>query len=231
VASHSKPWVLRLLELKFRLGLFENPYVDPAAAALVVGSQEFQDAALDAQRRSMVLLENERSLLPLDASRRKVFVHGIAADVLSDYGLIAVEDPAQADLAVLRVSAPHQALHPGYFFGSRQREGSLAFEQGSADYELIKSTASKVPTVLIVHLDRPAILTEVKGYASALLGEFGASDRAVLDVLTGKAQPRGKLPFELPSSMSDVEAQLPDVPHDTRTPLYPIFFGRAFRGT
>ena len=82
-----------------------------------------------------------------------------------------------------------------------------------------------------MRLDRPAILTAIKDSSAALLGEFGASDRAVLDVLTGKAQPRGKLPFELPSSMSDVEAQLPDAPHDTRQPLYPIFFGRAYGAT
>jgi beta-glucosidase len=221
--------VRRILELKFRLGLFENPYVDPAAAAKVVGARDFQDAALDAQRRSLVLLENPRGLLPLVKTIRNVYVHGVDANALAAYGLTAVDDPAKADVAIVRVYTPHQMLHAGHFFGSRQREGSLAFEPGSPDYELIEATAHKVPTVVIVRLDRPAILTNIRETAGALIGEFGASDRAVLDVLTGKAQPQGKLPFELPSSMRDVEAQRPDTPHDSKKPLYPIFFGRSLR--
>jgi beta-glucosidase len=56
---------------------------------------------------------------------------------------------------------------------------------------------------------------------------FGASDEAVLDVLFGREQPEGRLPFELPSSMAAVKAQLPDVPHDSRDPLFP--FGHGLR--
>ena len=53
--------VSRILELKFRLGLFENPFVNAAKAAATVGAPAFRRAALDAQRRSLVLLENEVS--------------------------------------------------------------------------------------------------------------------------------------------------------------------------
>ena len=45
-------------------------------------------------------------------------------------------------------------------------------------------------------------------------------DRAVLDVLFGRAKPEGKLPFDLPSSMAAVLAQRSDVPFDTADPLY-----------
>jgi beta-glucosidase len=139
-----------------------------------------------------------------------------------------VSEPGQADVAILRVTAPHETLHPGYFFGSRQHEGALSFDTSGADYARISDVASKVPTIVVVRLDRPAILTDLRGKVRALIVEFGASDRAVLDVLTGKAAPHGKLPFELPSSMAAVEAQLPDTPHDSRAPLYPIHFGRSF---
>jgi len=47
-------------------------------------------------------------------------------------------------------------------------------------------------------------------------------------VLTGKAKPQGHLPFELPSSMAEVTAQLEDVPHDTAHPLYPFGFGLSY---
>jgi len=51
------------------------------------------------------------------------------------------------------------------------------------------------------------------------------SDAALIDVLTGRARPEGRLPFELPSSMDAVRAQRSDVPHDSARPLYP--FGLA----
>jgi beta-glucosidase len=40
--------------------------------------------------------------------------------------------------------------------------------------------------------------------------------------------PRGRLPFELPSSMAAVEAQAEDAPHDSEKPLYPIHFGLTY---
>lgn len=54
------------------------------------------------------------------------------------------------------------------------------------------------------------------------------SDEALLDVITGRAAVRGKLPFELPSSMAAVEAQRSDVPYDSARPLYPFGFGRSY---
>ena len=60
--------VTRLLVEQFRLGLFENPYVDAEAAGRIVGKPEFRARALDAQRRSVVLLKNEGdATLPLKA--------------------------------------------------------------------------------------------------------------------------------------------------------------------
>ena len=48
----------RLLRDKFRLGLFDNPYLDPDAAEATVGRPEFKAAGEAAQRRSLVLLKN-----------------------------------------------------------------------------------------------------------------------------------------------------------------------------
>ena len=60
----------RIARTKFQLGLFENPYVDAAAAGRIAGSAPFQAAGLDAQRRSLVLLENKKNILPLKATRK-----------------------------------------------------------------------------------------------------------------------------------------------------------------
>ncbi|MBK5296320.1 MAG: hypothetical protein JJE40_04115 [Vicinamibacteria bacterium] len=50
-------------------------------------------------------------------------------------------------------------------------------------------------------------------------------------MLTGRARAEGRLPFDLPSSMADVEAQSPGRPHDTRHPLYRIGAGGAANGS
>jgi beta-glucosidase len=221
--------VLRILDLKFRLGLFENPFVDPNKAATMVGAPAFRRAALDAQRRSLVLLQNQGNLLPLQKAVQKVFAPGMTASSLASRGLQQVKSPALADVAILRIGTPHEDLHPGFFFGSRQQEGALDFKAGSPDLNVVAEVSRAVPTIVVISLDRPAILTPLKDEAAALIGDFGASDDAVLDVLVGTARPEGRLPFELPSSMAAVEAQQPDAPHDSESPLYPIFFGLRYR--
>jgi len=72
----------RVLEVKFRLGLFENPYVDVDRAARVVHSQENQDLALRAGREGIVLLKNEKNLLPLKKNLKSVAVIGPDAENL-----------------------------------------------------------------------------------------------------------------------------------------------------
>jgi beta-glucosidase len=66
----------RVLELKFRLGLFENPYVNVDRAVQVVHSQAHQDLALRAGREGIVLLKNEKNLLPLKKDLKSVAVIG-----------------------------------------------------------------------------------------------------------------------------------------------------------
>lgn len=56
----------RILSLKFKLGLFENPYSEPRAAEQVVGRRAHKALALTAARKSMVLLKNQDALLPLE---------------------------------------------------------------------------------------------------------------------------------------------------------------------
>lgn len=214
----------RILLQKFELGLFENPYVDPAVAATTVGSAEFKQAALETQEHSMVLLSNKKQTLPLRGSH-KVFLVGIDAAAAKQAGLEPVASANEADFAIMRMDAPHQLLHPGYFFGSRQHEGDLDFKPGDAKLTEFEALSKKLPTVVAIYLDRPAILKPIVQGASAVLANFGASDDAVLAVVTGKAQPEGGLPFELPSSMAAVVAQKSDVPHDSAAPLFPIRFG------
>lgn len=223
--------VTRIMTQKFMLGLFENPFVDAAAAAHIVGRKQFQDEALAAQRRALVLLENRGKILPLSVTSatriKRVYLHRIDPAVAESLGWQVVSDPMQADVAIMRMDAPFETLHPGYVFGAMHHEGNLGFRDGDAEYETFKRVSAAVPTVVSIYLDRPAILTSLHA-ARALIVNFGVSDAALLDVLTGRARPEGRLPFELPSSMAEVSGQRSDVPHDTRHPLYRISFGRHY---
>lgn len=69
-----------ILEIKVRMGLFENPYVDEAKLERVITKPEHRKESRIAAQRSMVLLRNEGNLLPLSKSLKKVAVIGPLGD-------------------------------------------------------------------------------------------------------------------------------------------------------
>lgn len=94
--------VAKILEAKFRLGLFENPLVDLEKKDEIVFNSRHQETALEAARKSIVLLKNEGNLLPLDASKyKKVFITGHNADNQSILGDWAMEQPEEHVTTVL----------------------------------------------------------------------------------------------------------------------------------
>lgn len=212
--------VRRVMLIKFQLGLFDNPYVDEAEAERIVGNEQNHAEAEQAQRRAQVMLENRGGVVPI-AGSRKVWLYNVDAEEAKRRGFTVVSSLAEADIAILRVETPSERLHPHHFFGSRQNEGRLDFRDGDPDYEAIKKASAVVPTIVSVNLDRPAILTNIRDKATVLVATFGASDGAVLDVLTGKAKAEGRLPFNLPSTMEAVTIQNPARPDDDTNPLYP----------
>lgn len=148
---------------------------------------------------------------------RKLFVHGLSATVARRYGFIVVSGLESADVALIRLQAPYQTLHPNYLFGMRQHEGDLSFHEGHPGYEALRAArAARVPAIVSVYLDRAAVLTDIRDQASALFADFGASDEALLDVLIGKQSAQGRLPIELPASMDAVRAQKADAPMTAR---------------
>lgn len=76
--------VRRILRIKFKLGLFERPYVDPKRAQAVIQSRENIETALELARMSIVLLKNEGNLLPLKKDIESVAVIGPLADNRTD---------------------------------------------------------------------------------------------------------------------------------------------------
>lgn len=101
--------VRRILEAKFRLGLFENPYADEAESMNIRLCPEHRSTALDAARQSIVLLKND-GLLPLQRGKhRKVLVTGINADdenILGDWSAQQRPENVVTLLEGLRAEAP-----------------------------------------------------------------------------------------------------------------------------
>jgi len=218
--------VRRLLRDKFRLGLFDNPYLDVEAAERIAGAPAFRQAGELAQRKSIVLLKNgegaQGKALPL-TGRPRIYVEGIAAEAAAVYGEVT-PDIAQADCALLHLSAPFEKRTG--FLREHFHAGDLDFK--GEELARILGILQCVPTIVAIHLDRPAVIPEIASQSAGLLSEFGASDEALLDVIFGRFAPVGKLPFELPSSMEAVRNQCPDAPHDSEKPVFAFGHGLTY---
>ena len=209
--------VRRLLREKFVLGLFDEPFLDLDHALGTIGRTDFVTEGEAAQRAAIVRLtaaDSGPAALPLGTDQT-VYVENIAPPAAARLGRV-VQDLTDAELAVLRIDAPYEPRPGG--FESFFHAGSLEFAADERDR--ITAICAQVPTIVVLFLDRPAVVPEIAGSAAALLVEFGARDDAVVDVLLGAAQAEGRLPFDLPSSTAAVEQSRSDVAFDTASPLF-----------
>lgn len=230
--------VLLLLKEKFELGLFENPYVDPVAAEMLVNNSGFKQKADLALRKSIVLLRNENSALPLKKGQ-KVYIEMLQRssgresteaprkNILmvnqSGYPLDFVKTPEEADLVVLWLVPTGNAL-----FSSTGQPISLSLSQNAVDTEYVNKLTAAKPSILVVNYTNPWVIDEIyndqaKGNIKGVLATFGTTPEALLDVLTGRYNPTGKMPFATPVSMKVVETQKEDVPGYLEGPGYSLF--------
>lgn len=226
--------VRRVLKEKFVLGLFDDGrFVDEKTAGEVVGSPEFVDLGKACQRASFTILTNHGDVFPLLASYRSktFYVEGLDAADVAKRGIEVVTEPAKADVALIRLSAPHEPRPGG--FEKMFHAGSLEFpsEEAGRIAEIIRT----VPVSIVdVYLDRPAVLRPIveaqerlqtkpkTDGGSALIVNYGSDNEAFLDVCFGVGEnvPRGKLPFDLPRSMEAVRSSREDAPFDTKDALF-----------
>jgi beta-glucosidase len=220
--------VRRLLKVKFEQGLFENPFTDVDLAVKTIGNPEFMAAGEQAQRKSIVLLKNDTNgtgkTLPLK-NGIKVYLKNMDPEKVSKYAVV-VKKPEQADFAILRLKSPTQYIKGTGPMGRLFSSGDLDFK--GKDLEEILKILNRVPSVVDIYLDRPAVIPEIAAASKGLLANFGASDEALLDVIFGKVNPSAKLPFEMPSSMEAVRNQKEDVPYDSENPLFSFGFGLSY---
>ncbi|MDX2245883.1 MAG: glycoside hydrolase family 3 N-terminal domain-containing protein [Bacteroidia bacterium] len=228
--------VHRLLLEKFALGLFENPYVDVDAAEKVVGKKEFQERANLAMKKSVVLLRNEtldnHAFLPLKKNTKVYFESylpkaGVAASNVfkADTNLWEIEfvdAPEKADVVLLWLIPQSKPLF--------QSDGSplfLSLSKNGVNTDYVNSLTAKKPTILVVNYSNPWVIDEVynpaKTSVKGVMATFGTTPEAILDIITGKFNPTGKMPFSTPVSESAAQNQIPDVPGYKEGQGYALF--------
>jgi beta-glucosidase len=189
--------VRRLLRMKFQLGLFDNPFVDEDLVPQVFGNPEAKAAGASAQKRAMTLLKNEESIFPLQGGL-KLYLKNIRPEVAARYGKV-VDSPEEADFAIVHLDTPWYPVETKNRFALSFHHGDLDFKEPLLSE--ILAVLKQVPTIVVMYMDRPAVIPEIDAACKALLVEYGASDESILEVVFGRSRPEGKLPFELPSSM------------------------------
>ncbi|WP_324653986.1 glycoside hydrolase family 3 protein, partial [Georgenia sp. H159] len=300
----------RLLEPLFRMGLFENPYVDPDVATATIGSDENREVGLDLQRKSLVLLENEETedgpVLPLQADSDVYILGDFTEETVAGYGFDVtdgnVEDGEErpsaedSDYVLISMTArtnggdyvsnsedsgldPEHGVNPSAIEGIPGLDGeslwgaadacvthgtesctdnglrfggSYPWESSILDFtgmeaaeswevvpslDTIQQVMSEVddPSKVILHVyfRQPYVLDEESGLrdAGAILAGFGMSDTALMDVLTGKYAPQGKMPFALAGTREAILEQHSDAPGYEETEdgaLYPFGYGLTY---
>lgn len=223
---------LGLLTEIFTLGLFENPYVDPVRAQAVADDADFTALGDATQRRSVTLLRNDVGVLPLQAgavSGQRVFVD-VQARANGDYiagllrealaaavpGVSFADSPQEADVALVW-------LRPSINLFADDKEGqpiSVDPRANGVDVDRVREIEAAAPTVLIVNVTNPWLLTDVEPGAKAVVATYEISAPNLVAVLLGEAQPAGRLPLTIPRSAQAVADSPRDVPGKDCGPDY-----------
>ena len=99
-----------------------------------------------------------------------------------------------------------------------------------------KKQMGEKPVVVIIETGRPVVLKEIEPSADAILISFKVQHQALLDIISGKAEPSALLPMQMPADMKTVEEQQEDVPHDMRCykdadgNIYDFAYGMNWKG-
>ena len=122
---------------------------------------------------------------------------------------------------------------------NRSYKDKTVLAHNHTDLTLIQQTRAEMkdkPVIVVLKLSNPTVVSEFESDVQGLLINFNVSDQAVMDILTGKTEPSGLLPLQMPASMLEVETQFEDVPLDMKPHIdaagnrYDFGFGMNWQG-
>jgi len=225
--------VRSVLRVKFTLGLFDHPFVDPARNVTEFRSQAHLAVSLDSARESMTLLKNDNNLLPLSQSVQTIAVIGPNADVAryADY-----EKEANGERISMLQGIRNLLTHALVTFNSGTDIPSAVASAKSADVvvlglgesahdsgeghdrtsldlpgnqqQLLEAVmAAGKPVVLVLQNGRPLTIGWAKSHVPAILEAWYPGEfggKAIAEALFGINNPAGRLPITFPRNPGQI---------------------------
>jgi beta-glucosidase len=102
-------------------------------------------------------------------------------------------------------------------FTNRSYKNKSTTATNSEDMDLVLETRKimgEKPVIVIINVSKPMVFSEIEPAADAILVHMGVQDQALMDLVSGVAEPSALLPFQMPANMKTVEEQYEDVPRD-----------------
>jgi beta-glucosidase len=173
--------VRRVLEQKFRLGLFEHPYVDADRAVKIVHSQENQDLALRAGREGIVLLKNENNLLPLKNNLKSIAIIGPNANdimnQLGDYSPWTVPQHVTTIIEGIKASVSAQTKV------TYARGCAVTGDDKSGFAEAIQAAKSSEAAIVVVGESQHDVQTDGESHDVASLDLTGQQEELIREIV------------------------------------------------
>jgi beta-glucosidase len=247
--------VQRILRVKFEMGLFEQPFTDPALTE-TIGSPAHRQTARECVRQSLVLLKNANDALPLSKQLKRVHVVGKAADdlgiqcggwTISWQGETGAVTPGGTTiLAAIRktVAAGVEVTFSADGSGAAGADAIVAvvgeppyaemkgdrtdLRLSAEDAALIaRAGTAGAPVITVLLSGRPLILGSALEQSDAFVAAWlpGTEGQGVADVLFGDYAPTGKLPHTWPRNSEQVAV----TKKPAEPPLFPRGFGLGYR--
>lgn len=264
---------VRLLLNIFRVGLFENPYLNPIESNQIVGEANNMKIGYEAQLKSIVLIKNNQTL-PIKTGKTVYIPKRVTPAGINFFGMPSPEkieypvnldrikkyytvtdDPSKADFAIVFINSPKSLGYSredraaggnGYmpislqlkdYTATEARTNSIAAGDPVIDSTIknrsykdktsrsmsypdlntileTKNAMQGKPVIVSINISNPMIFSEFETKVDAIVGEFGVQVDAMMDIISGKVEPSGLLPMQMPKDMSTVEKQFEDTPHD-----------------
>lgn len=215
------------------LGMFENPYRDPAESKQVGADNAGALASMkeEINRKSVVLMKNSNDVLPLSDASKKVYFASYTGKGSDDatveswtaaieaMGFTLVSKASEADIAILDVAPTTLGQADEYMHtlelvegldidhvdpATQEKDGETVEVTTVQDMKKLVNDAADVHAnggiaIASINITSPWILTNLEPHVDALIGSFGTSAQARMDVLTGNYKPTGKLPVTMVS--------------------------------